>query len=148
MTEVVLPQTVLAVDPGSAKCGVAVVFAGPPICCLHRAVVETERLVVAVADALRRFPAISLMLVGGGTGSVRLRRALQAAFPQVPLQIVDEHGSSARARGRFLAQIPAPGWRRLLPPGLRAPERPYDDFVAQLLAEEYFAGQSGTNMVK
>lgn len=130
-------ETVLSVDPGRAKCGVAVV-AGPSILRLAMSVVETERLVVEVAALLRRFPAVSRLLIGGGTGSATLRRALQASFPDTPLEVVDEHGSSARARLRYVREIPGPGWKRLLPPGLRVPEHPYDDYVALLLAEEYF----------
>lgn len=135
-------ETVLAVDPGRAKCGVAVV-AGPVIQRLAMSVVETERLVVEVAALLRRFPAVSRLLIGGGTGSATLRRALQEMFPQIPLEVVDEHGSSERARARYVREIPGPGWRRLLPPGLRVPEHPYDDYVALLLAEEYFARGGG-----
>ena len=131
-------ETVLSVDPGRAKCGVAVV-AGPAVRRLAMNVVETERLVVEVAALLRRFPAVARLLIGGGTGSATLRRALQGMFPELPLEVVDEHGSSARARARYVREIPGPGWRRLLPPGLRVPEHPYDDYVALLLAEEYFA---------
>lgn len=131
-------ETVLSIDPGRAKCGVAVV-AGPAIKRLHMGVVETERLTVEVAALLRRFPDVSRLLIGGGTGSATLRRALHDTFPQLPPEVVDEHGSSARARARYVREIPGPGWRRLLPPGLRVPEQPYDDFVALLLAEEHFA---------
>ena len=137
-------ETVLAIDPGRVKCGLAVV-SGLPIRRLRLSVVETERLVVEAAAALRQFPQISRMLIGGGTGGAVLRRALSAAFPDVPLQVVDEHGSSARARRRFIAEIPGPGWRRFLPPGMRVPERPYDDFVSLLLAEEYLASSAGVS---
>ena len=140
--DAVAEETVLSVDPGSVKCGLAVV-SGPAIQRLHLSVVETERLTVEVGNALRRFPQITRLLVGGGTGSATLRRALQSTFPQLPLETVNEHGSSERARQRFVAEIPAPGWRRLLPLGMRAPERPYDDFVALLLAEDYFSEKSG-----
>lgn len=134
------PETVLAIDPGSVKCGLAVVSA-PPLARLKLAVVDRARLTVAVGDALRAFPQISRLLIGGGTGSAALRRAVGQTFPHLPLDTVDEHGSSERARRRFVREIPPAGLRRLLPPGLRAPERPYDDYVALLLAEEYFGRQ-------
>lgn len=136
-----LPETVLAIDPGSIKCGLAVVSA-PPLLRLKLAVVDRARLTVEVGDALRAFPQISRLLLGSGTGSGDLRRAVQQTFPQLALEVVDEHGSSERARRRFVREIPAGGLRRLLPPGLRTPERPYDDYVALLLAEEYF-GRKG-----
>jgi len=132
------PETVLAIDPGRAKCGLAVVAGPNAPRCLERAVVETERLTLAVADVLRRQPAIGRILLGNATHSATLRRALEAAFPHLPVQLVDEHGTSARARRRYVRDNPAPGWRRLLPAGLRSPEVPYDDYAALLLAEDYF----------
>ena len=138
------PETLLAVDPGRAKCGLAVVIGPADPRCLERAVVATERLTLAIADILRRRPDIHTILIGDGTNSATLRRALETAFPHVPLQTVDEFNTSARARQRFVRENPAPGWRRLLPSGLRSPEVPYDDYAAILLAEDYFAKKSGT----
>ncbi len=99
---------------------------------------ETERLTLAVAEVLRRRPEITQMLIGGGTNSATLRRAVAQSLPQIPLLVVDEHNTSARARERFLRENPAYGWRRLLPNGLRSPETPYDDYAALMLAEDYF----------
>lgn len=153
VTDAPVPETLLAIDPGRAKCGLAVVT-GPaeenaaggarPPRCLERAVVPAERLTLAVAEILRRRPEVGRILIGGGTNSATLRRALEAAFPQLPLLTVDEFNTSARARQRFVLENPAPGWRRLLPPGLRSPEVAYDDYAAILLAEDYFAKKTGT----
>lgn len=133
-----MSETALAVDPGRAKCGLAVVSGPSPARCLDKAVVETGRLTLEVADRLRLFPQVSRLLVGGGTHSATLRRALQAAFPHLPLLVVDEHNTTMRARQRYLAENLPQGWRRLLLPGLRSPERPCDDYAALLLAEDYF----------
>ena len=133
----------LAIDPGRAKCGLAVVRGperpGETIVCLERRVVETERLTLAVSEILRRRPEIRRFLLGNATHSATLRKALVEVFPQMPLETVDEHGTSARARVRYVQENPAPGWRRLLPQGLRSPEVPYDDYAALLLAEDYFS---------
>ncbi|MGI4791402.1 MAG: hypothetical protein ACRYFS_21450 [Janthinobacterium lividum] len=133
----------LAIDPGRAKCGLAVVR-GPESKdevprCLERRVVETERLTIAVAEILKRRPEIERFLLGNATHSATLRRVLIATFPQIPLEMVDEFNTSARARVRYVQENPAPGWRRLLPQGLRFPEVPYDDYAALLLAEDYFS---------
>ena len=135
--------TLLAVDPGRAKCGLAVVHGpeqpgGAPVC-LERRVVETERLTLAVGEILRRRPEISRILLGNATHSATLRKALADVFPHLPLELVDEHNTSARAKARYVQDNPAPGWRRLLPPGMRSPEVPYDDYAALLLAEDYFS---------
>lgn len=134
-------ETVLAIDPGSVKCGLAVV-SSPPLTRLQMLVVDRERLTVEIGACLRAFPAIGRILMGSGTGGHALRRAVQDTFPLLVCETVDEHGSSERARRRFVREIPPRGLRRLLPPGLRVPERPYDDFVALLLAEEHFLRQT------
>lgn len=133
----------LAIDPGRAKCGLAVVR-GPdtvrdaPVC-LERRVVETGRLTLAVGEILRRRPGISCILLGNATHSATLRKAILDVFPQMPLELVDEFNTSARARARYVQENPAPGWRRLLPSTMRSPEVPYDDYAALLLAEDYFS---------
>ena len=134
-----MTETVLAIDPGRAKCGLAVVTGPEFPRCLERLVVETERLTLTVAEILRRRPNTGKFLIGDATHSATLRRALEEMFPQVPLLTVNEHGTSARARMRFLQENPPRGWRRLLLPGLRSPEISYDDYAALLLAEDYFS---------
>ena len=135
------PITLLSVDPGRAKCGLAVVT-GPDADglthCRERAVVPTERLTLAVAEILRRRPEITRLLIGNATHSATLRRALAETFPELPLDVVEERGTSARARRRFVAENPAPGWRRLLPPGMRSPEVSVDDYAALIIAEDFF----------
>ena len=133
----------LAIDPGRAKCGLAVVQGPGPILCLERKIVETERLIMAVGETLKRRPEVQQVLLGNATHSATLRKALAAAFPAIPLELVDEWNTSVRAKARYVADNPAPGWRRLLPAGMRSPEVPYDDYAALLLAEDYFAKKMG-----
>ena len=136
------PTLLLAIDPGRAKCGLAVVRGplapGAAPACLLRRVVETARLTREVAALLQLWPDTERILLGNATHSATLRKALAAAFPNLPITLVDEHGTSARARLRFNQENPAPGWRRLLPASMRTPEVPYDDYAALLLAEDYF----------
>jgi hypothetical protein len=139
----VVGLTLLAIDPGRAKCGLAVVrgpekSGGAPVC-LERRVVETERLTLAVGEILKRRPEIARLLLGNATHSATLRKALAAHFPHMPLETVNEFNTSVRARARYVQENPAPGWRRLLPPGMRSPEVAYDDYAALLLAEDYFS---------
>lgn len=129
----------LAIDPGRAKCGLAVVQGPDAPRCLERRVVETARLTLAVGEILRRRPEIERLLLGSATHSATLRRALAETFPHLALEIVDEFNTSVRAKARYVAENPAPGWRRLLPRTMRSPEVPYDDYAALLLAEDYFS---------
>jgi RNase H-fold protein (predicted Holliday junction resolvase) len=142
------PQTVLAIDPGTAKCGIAIVSHEEPgktgkCRVLHREVPETERLVARVLSLLSDHPAVSAVLIGNATNSAPLARALRSALPpSLPLHRVEEAFTSQRARVRFRLENPPRGLERLLPPGLRTPPRAYDDYVAVLLAEDFFAADS------
>ncbi|MBC8103128.1 MAG: pre-16S rRNA-processing nuclease YqgF [Cytophagales bacterium] len=139
------PSTVLSIDPGTAKCGIAIVqreTISPNQCrALHREVAETARLVARVLSLLAAHPVVAAVLIGNATNSAPLARALRASLPDaLPLHRVEEAFTSQRARVRFQIENPPRGLQRLLPPGLRTPPRPYDDYVAVLLAEDFFAG--------
>ncbi len=138
MTKASLAQDqdcVLAIDPGSVKCGLAVVRRDGQA--LHHGIVDTGGL-VAEAEALMARYAPCALLIGAGTGSKPLLSALQRAGLPVPVHVVDEAHTSEAARLRFVAANPAQGWQRLLPRSLRTPDRPYDDYVALILAERWW----------
>lgn len=123
-------RVVLAVDPGREKCGVAVAR-GRDI--LARAVLPTAELLATVQEWSARF-GVGRILLGGGTGSEAIRRAL--ARPDLPpLEPVVEGGTTLEARRRYFAEHPPRGWRRLVPLSMQVPPEPYDDYVAVLLIE-------------
>ena len=133
-----LPLAVLGVDPGSAKCGVAVV-SGPQLTVLHRSIVPTAKLTVAAGDLISRLGNIGVIVIGNGTGSKVLAKALRAAYPSVPVESVDEVSTTLMARERYCRENPARGWMKLLPAGMRVPDEPIDDYVAVILAERRLA---------
>ncbi len=126
---------VLAIDPGSGKCGVAVVCRDGRT--LYRGIVPTENLVAEV-NSLTTVHSPTAILIGRGTGSKPLLSGLEAANLLCPIHVVDEAHTSEAARSRFVAENAARGWRRLLPRSLRTPDRPYDDYVALILAERWW----------
>src|SRR5579884_1456676 len=131
--------TVLAIDPGRAKCGVAVVRRDGQV--LFRAIVAVEEIVEETQRLIADYSPCAL-IVGGGTGSRPVLQALRAAEMSVAMERVDEAHTSEAARARFVAENPAPGWQRLLPRSLRTPWRLYDDYVAIILAERYWQKQN------
>ncbi|MDR3707604.1 MAG: hypothetical protein P4L33_04845 [Capsulimonadaceae bacterium] len=131
---------VIAVDPGTVKCGVAVVC-GPPAAVLFKTIVACEDLIDAVRPHMERHGVIAALVVGDGTGSRRVADSLSAAFAPVKICLVNEHATSEAARARYCLVHPPRGWRRFLPRGLRVPEEPYDDYVAVILAERWLAGR-------
>ena len=126
---------VLAVDPGRAKCGVALVRQDGQT--LFKAVVPLEDLTRRVQEQIAAHQPI-LVLCGDGTGSKPVLHSLQSAELGVPIQSVDEAHTSEAARLRFVRENKPPLGQRLLPLALRTPWQPYDDYVAVLLAERYW----------
>lgn len=131
-----IDKTVLAIDPGSSKCGVALVRrdAQGNISLLWRAISPRDKITSAVAEAQAKAP-FSMMIVGSGTKSKEIVSEIRDAFPSAGILVVDEKDTSLQARERYWEHVPRTGWRRLLPASLQVPPEPIDDFVAMILAE-------------
>jgi len=129
-------KTVLAIDPGTAKCGLALVRRGAEsaLSILMRRIAPVEALADSIREALAvETPAI--VIVGGGTGSKQIVHLLRESFPGLSMLVVDEKDTSLQARERYWEYHVRRGWRRLLPSSLQVPPEPIDDFVAFILAE-------------
>lgn len=126
-------MTVLAVDPGTAKCGLAVVKQASG--CLQRAIVKREDLLEQVRYFLGCF-AVERVLIGGSTGSKWAVKELQDKLA-TPVEIVDEFRTTERARGRYFQDHPPRGLWRLIPLGLRVPAVAIDDYAAVVMAEDW-----------
>ena len=126
---------VLAVDPGTGKCGLAIV--GQPGGCLKRDVINREDLLATVRHLLERFP-VERVLVGGATGSKPVVQELKQHL-SLPVEVVNEFRTTERARGRYFQDHPPRGLWRLVPLGLQTPGVAIDDYAAIVMAEDYFA---------
>lgn len=128
-------MTVLAIDPGRDKCGLAAARPGEV---LHQEVLPRDRLVARVAELVEQFR-VDVVVVGDATGSRDVLRDL--AGVRVPVRVVPEAGTTLEARRRYFRDHPPRGLARLLPEGLRVPPRPLDDYVAVLLAERFLEAE-------
>lgn len=134
------PEVIFAVDPGTEKCGVAVVHEKEG--CLFRAVVPAARIEETLVDLVGRFPGRTRLVMGDRTGSAVFFRRLEKAGVLERFggwTWVDEHRSSEEARRLYLLQHRR-GWRRLVPLGVQTPKEPIDGYVAEVLARRYLAG--------
>ena len=131
--------TVLAIDPGRVKCGLAVVSQDGTI--LFRAIVGVDAVIVQTTDLIGVYHPLAVVC-GAGTGAKPILQALQAASLSIPVQPVNEAHTSEQARARFVRENKPPFLQRLLPLSLRTPWLPYDDYVAILLAERYWQAAS------
>lgn len=126
---------VVAVDPGREKCGIAVVGKDGV---LHKEVVAARETVTVIANLVRKHKP-DCVVVGAGTTGKRFADALRENMPEMRIELVDERNSTLRARARFFKDNPPRGLMRLIPKGLLIPNRPYDDYVALILAEDYLS---------
>lgn len=159
---------VLAIDPGRSKCGVAVVRQDGtslkrdivPVEGLQSTVIEliTKYAPVAIVcgDGTGAKPILKMLREVVKDAIEKIEKdALEAGSESIlpvpsliptpvitpvitPILTIDESYSSEQARVRFLRENRPPLLQRLLPPPLRTPWLPYDDYVAQILAERYW----------
>ncbi len=130
-------RTIISVDPGRFKCGVAVVCsdADRAVKVLHRSVIETGQLRDILADLAREHEP-DIVLIGNGTGSESAREVVEE-LAVAPVMEVDEKDTSVLARKRYFVEKPPRGLRRLIPTSLQTPPEPYDDLVAVIFAERH-----------
>lgn len=107
-----------------------------------------RRAVLSVDDvATLELPAGAEVVIGGGTGRRALRAALWARG-WTPHE-VDERDTSLHARELWRRAEPPRGLARLLPPGLRSPPGPIDDYAAWSIALRYLGlEQPGRNATR
>lgn len=126
-------ECVLAVDPGSKKCGMAVVSSRREI---------LDRRVVACAEFAENLRIVyekyrpKQVLLGSSTGSKPIGAAIRQSI-QVEPRYVDEKHTTELARKRYFEEFPPRGIWRLVPLGLQTPPTCYDDFAAVVMAERY-----------
>lgn len=117
---------IVALDPG-LNLGVAWIEE-------DRTLVRAE--VVALGDVNAAiFDGARSVVVGDGTGSGEVQTHLRALG--VRFEVIDETGTTLEARALYFADHPPRGLSRLLPAGLRSPQRPIDDYAAYAIGLRY-----------
>ncbi|WP_218081628.1 RuvC family protein [Anthocerotibacter panamensis] len=124
-------KTYLGFDPGTQKCGLAIVSEEKSV--LWRSVVSVAEALAKVQQLVDTYGPVAIVL-GNQTGSLDWLVRLQDLG--LPINRIDERYSSQQARLRYWDHYPA-GWQGLLPRGLRVPPTAYDDLVAVILVERY-----------
>jgi len=126
---------ILGIDPGTRKCGYALVTRelAPPE---ELGIVPTGELRQTLRALSARY-AIRAVALGQGTHAAAVAPVLEELG--LPVILVDERATTLLARRRYFAVHPPSGWRRLVPQGMLLPPRPIDDFAAVLIAERLLA---------
>jgi RNase H-fold protein (predicted Holliday junction resolvase) len=126
-------SAVLGIDPGTRKCGFAVIERAHGEA-LALGIVPLEALPAQLTLLARSF-AIRAVALGGGTHTTTVAALVRAAG--LPVTVVDERETTLRARARYFEAHPPQGWKRFVPRGMLLPPCPIDDFAALLIAERF-----------
>ena len=128
-------EIIIAIDPGTKKCGYAVVDSNLNV--LQREVISTEKIAKNIEDSLNIYK-IDKIILGNGTNYKSIEESLKNQFPQLKIILIEEEFSTLEARKKYFEAHPPRGIFKIIPLSLRVPPCHYDDFVAVLLAEKYF----------
>lgn len=132
---------VLAIDPGTAKCGLAIVrrSSGAGTNILHHSVVSRDQLEPTIRELVSQYSP-GVILMGNGTACRECEQTAER-LGVGPMTLVDEKFSTLLARKLYFQHNPPRGLRRLIPTSLQTPDRPYDDYVAIILARSFLSTQ-------
>jgi RNase H-fold protein (predicted Holliday junction resolvase) len=131
-----MQTTIIAIDPGREKCGIAVVEKNGV---LYQKVIGTLELITVVKKLSEQYQ-VSTIVMGNGTSSDKAKKNLEEALAEskIDLQLIDEYRTTDAAKIRYWQTNPPRGLKRLIPTSMQVPPVPVDDYVAVILAERYF----------
>ena len=123
----------ISIDPGQKKCGLLLVDLDKQIV-LDGLVVDSDFVIDLVVQWSNKAEVKGIIL-GNGTTSKSWERRLQKAA--LPIQTVEEKGTTLRARSRYWEIWPPPIWLRWVPKGLLVPMKNLDAVAALILLEDH-----------
>ena len=128
---------VVALDPGRSKCGLVLADTATNTVLQGMVIPGAElldQLRTWMENAKRETDQIAELVIGDGTSSTSWQQQLPA---NLKVRVVDETGTTLRARERYWQLWPARGWKRLLPSGLRIPSGDLDAIAALVILENH-----------
>ena len=132
-------EIIIAIDPGTKKCGYAVVDSNLSV--LRREVTSIEGIIKTIEDSFNVYK-IDEIILGNGTNYKNIEKRLKNHFPELKIILVEEEFSTLKARKKYFEAHPPQGISKLIPLSLRVPPGHYDDFAAVFLAEKYFRNKN------
>lgn len=122
----------LAIDPGTVKCGLAILDSGAKV--LFREISPTDAIQERLTELIEEWQ-ISHVVYGQSTGAKMMQQLLEglSAKSTFALHSVDEKNSTLEARPLYWQEYPRRGLLKLLPISLLSPPVPIDDFAAVVL---------------
>ena len=123
----------ISIDPGQKKCGLLLVDLDKQIV-LDGLVVDSDFVIDLVVQWSNKAEVKGIILGNGTTSKSWERRLKKIALP---IEIVEEKGTTLRARSRYWEIWPPPIWLRWVPKGLLVPMKNLDAVAALILLEDH-----------
>ena len=128
---------ILAIDPGSEKCGIAILNNNAST--QLRKIIPRQEIISAIKTLLSQYN-ISKIVIGKGHFGKEIEKEITQIYDRINIIFVDEKHSTLLARQKYWESNPPKGFWKLIPTAWRVPPVPIDDFAAQILGERYFKG--------
>ena len=122
----------IAIDPGKKKCGLLLADIDKGLVLDGRVVAHFA--VIELINSWKSEGYVDGIILGNGTSS----KSWEKKFKDLaPIQIVEERGTTLRARSRYWELWPPGIFLRFLPRGLIVPSQYLDAVAALVLLEDY-----------
>ena len=131
-----MTNTIIAIDPGREKCGVAALN---PATGLRRLLVVATQDLSLTVDNWKNEYNVQTILIGNGTAHAATFNLLKEAYSEIEIVLVDEKYTTEAARVRYWQENPPRGLKRLLPTTMLVPPEPVDAYAALIMAERFLA---------
>ena len=130
----------IAVDPGQDKCGIALMDESGIV--YEKSVVPVNNLALEIQRILEIEPQIYIIALGDGTGYKEIQKNLRERCPGLRVVVVEESGSTLRARRLFLRDRRVKWHKRFFPFSLFFPVSPVDEYAAVVIGEKYIESKT------
>ncbi|MFZ2960803.1 MAG: hypothetical protein WA705_28330 [Candidatus Ozemobacteraceae bacterium] len=127
-------KCLLALDPGSDKCGYAVVRYDGTVG--EKGVVALNGLAEIVSRICTSLGP-DVVVIGKGTAGAQTHSLVRDVVGGILVDFGEEKHSTREARERYFRENPPRGFWRLVPVGLQFPPCPVDDYAAWIIGERY-----------
>ncbi len=122
----------ISIDPGSVKCGLVLV--DPQLGVVLDGRIATPKGVREIVLQWMRRTSVERLVLGNGTYSSQLHGILSELLPVL---VIDERGTTLRARSRYYELWPPRNLMKWFPKGLLFPPNDLDAVAALVILEGY-----------
>lgn len=134
----VMNKFYLGVDPGRSKTGLTLVDGAGEILALH--IAESQNIENEILNFTKgNCPA--QVVLGNGTNSAIIGKAVQKVLPEAEIVIVEEAHSTEEARSLYWQENPPKGFKKFVPLGMLVPPIPLDAYAAVILVRRFLEGK-------